>query len=486
MSSLNDSGLRLPLRRRTFLTGSLAAMGALLTPGCTSAPRAGAELADRAALWSWVEKMTEGGPRFTGSPAHRRWIDYVQRELESFGLSVDRFPTPLRYWNATSWALTATDSQGRTHEIPVAYYWPYSGSTPIGGIAGTLADAADSSDLAGKVALVDRKPAAIADAVLRVAVDTRPGTLAADLKSEDATRLWTSESLTLRSLRERGAVAAIGILPAAPEAAKGQFSPHQQPHDGLPALQLDREQGARLRQMLARGPVTMNLTLIAETDDDASIDYLAAKLPGNGKKSGAVLLMTHTDGQNAIEENGAAAVLAITQYLARLPRDQRDRDVQVVFSPAHMTADSSAVHPEKWLEQTPAIKNQLIAAVVPEHLGALQWDAGGADRPWNASGKQELLILGVGNSDNLTQLVTTELDKSDLDRTVVAKPYTNNLYGEATGPYRLGIPTVTAIAGPNYLVQVDENQLDKLDSALAHRQTRYLLRVTERLLTDTP
>ncbi|MEU0545343.1 hypothetical protein ABZ319_36260 [Nocardia sp. NPDC005978] len=472
------------LNRRTLLAGSLAALGALALPRGAAAAPPGPDLLDAETMWRWVERMAACGPRFTGSPAHRRWIDSLAAELASFGLEVERFPTPLKYWNARDWSLTVTEATGETHRIPVAYYWPYSGTTPAEGITGLVADAAGGADLTGRIAMVDRPVTKLVAGVFApVTVTARPRTLLLDSAFEDISRLWlgaTGEKLS--ALRERGALAAISILPFAPEDARGQYTPHQQPQDGLPGLHLDREQGARLRAMLARGPVTATLTLTADTDPFATIDYLVATVPGNGNKPGAVLLMTHTDGQNAIEENGAAAVLAMADYFTKIPVGHRDRDICVVFSPTHMTSSSSGVHPDRWLEQHPEIRDRIVAAVVPEHLGALQWDSG-ADGSWQATGAPEMLVLGVGNNEQLTGTVAAALDSSDLDRTIVARPYTNNLYGEATGPFRLGIPTVTAIAGPNYLIRVSPGgELDRLDPVLAHRQTRFLTGLTEQLL----
>ncbi|AFU05283.1 hypothetical protein O3I_036680 [Nocardia brasiliensis ATCC 700358] len=471
--------------RRAVLGGALAGLGGLALPGFAAAAPDGVELVDSDIMWSWVHRMTAGGPRFTGSDAHRRWIDYLAGELETFGLPVRRYPTTLKYWNAGSWALTVTDAQGAVHDIPVAYYWPYSGTTPPQGITGELTEAT-GADPTGKIVLADRPiTPLVAGAFAAVAIDAQPRSLLLDAALEDSSRLWLgAQGPKLRDLRDRGAIGAVGILPFDPADAAGQFTPHQQPHDGLPALLLDQLQGNRLRESMRHGPVTATLTLTAETNDEATIDYLAAELPGNGSRAGAILVMTHTDGQNAIEENGAAALLAMADYFTRLPVAQRDRDLLFVLSPAHMTAPSSAVHPEAWLDHHPEIADRLVAAVVPEHLGATQWDAGGTGRAWHATGKQEILVLGVGNSAELAQAVAAELTGSDLDRTLVARPYTDNLYGEATGPYRRGIPTVTAIAGPNYLVRVSENgDLDKLDPALAHRQTRYLTRLTTRLLS---
>lgn len=476
------------VNRRSLLAGAAAACGSLTIPGVATAATAPARLPSCADMWRWVETMVCFGPRFTGSPSHRGWIDYLDRTLGSFGLTVQRFPTPLKYWNATAWALTVTDARGDRHDIPVAYYWPYSGSTPPGGVTGQLIDTGaglGNADLTGKVVLADRPLTKINIGDLKpLVLAAKPATLLTDAAYEDYSRVYVLNQYTPDPVtaKQRGALGVISILPLTAADADGQFSPHQQHHGGVAGLQLDRAQGARLRELMKQGPVTATVTLTADTDDHATIDYLAAKLPGNGRRKGAVLVMTHTDGQNAIEENGAAAVLAMARHYTRLPRSQRDRDIYFVFSPAHMTASNAGVHPEVWLRQNPDISGQLVAAVVPEHLGTMNWTNSGGTGPWLPNGQRELLILGVGNSDSLTKVVIDELRASDLDRTVVAGPH-GDLYGEATGPYLLGIPTVTAISGPNYLLQVAPDAgLHKLDPELAHSQTRLLTAITTKLL----
>lgn len=58
------------------------------------------------------------------------------------------------------------------------------------------------------------------------------------------------------------------------------------------------------------------------------------------------------------------------------------------------------------------------------------------------------------------------------------------LYGEATGPYLEGVPTVTAIAAPAYLLRVTEDGgLDRLDPDLLLRQTRFLTCLTSALVS---
>ncbi len=99
-------------------------------------------------LWQWTKQMADVGFRHTGSRAHRRYIDMVAGQLAGYGLTVKRYPTPLDYWEATSWLLEVTDAEGLRHDIPVAYYRPYSGETPPQGVTAPVVDIG-TADVAG-------------------------------------------------------------------------------------------------------------------------------------------------------------------------------------------------------------------------------------------------------------------------------------------------------------------------------------------------
>ncbi|MEU5876330.1 hypothetical protein [Spirillospora sp. NPDC047279] len=443
-------------------------------------------------LFRWVEEMADLGPRFVGGTAHRRYLRMVERRLESYGLEVRRHPVPLDQWEARSWSLEVTDARGGAHTIPVAYHRPYSGETTRHGVRGELVDvkaglAADyaGKEVNGRIVVADFAfPRIPFGAVFPLADHIhRPGQ-AAELAAEDYTRIWQSTPArpSLDLAKQNGAIAMIDVVDLVPEHARGQFSPHQQPRAGLPALHLDKVQGRRLRELMAEGPVTATLTLRARTRS-STIDYLTAELPGNGSLPGAVMVGTHTDGQNAIEENGVPAVLALAKYLTRLPRAGRPRDVVLVLSPNHMNSHQDSPDLRTWLERHPGIRDRLVASLVPEHLGALGWAENATTGEYGPTGRSEPAVIGTGNSAALTALVVDQVKRDDLGRTAVLKPFNGGLYGEATYPYQLGIPTATLISGPTYLVQVSEDgALDRIDRDLMHRQTVFLAHLLTRML----
>lgn len=315
--------------RRRFLAG---AAGAAAVAGLGSPARAGASLVSPERLFRWVEEMNELGPRITGGHAHRRYLRLVERQLESYGLPVRRYPVPLDQWEARSWSLKVQDAEGREHRIPVAHYRPHSGETPRRGVtaglvevgAGQEADYA-GKDVQGRIVVADYPLVRIPFGAVFPLADYihRPAEVP-QLAAEDYTRIWqtppTSASLDLA--KQHGAIAMIDIVDLSPEHAAGQYSPHQQHQVGLPALHLDRVQGRRLRDLMATGPVTATLVLDADKKT-TTIDYLTTTLKGDGSRPGAIMLGTHTDGQNAIEENGVPAILALARYFTRLPRSER-------------------------------------------------------------------------------------------------------------------------------------------------------------------
>lgn len=470
----------------------------------TSSDRRGLPgLAGPDALWESVERMVSFGPRLPGSPAHHRHIDDLDARLRRAGLEVTRHPVRLARWLADDWSLRIVDARGASATVPVASYRPYSGETSTRGVTATVVDvgagaAADyrGRSVAGAVVLADAPVARLSGEVLTSLADAvEPPGERPRLAAEDYSRVWLGVPAPPDPAlaRRHGAVAMIQILDLPPALAAGQYTPHQAEHAGLPTLHVDREQGARLRALLAAGPLRATVVLTAR-HDDSTVDYLLARLPGADRApaapGGAVLVATHTDGQNAIEENGGPALLALAERLARRPAATRRRDAVLLFSPAHMTADTATVKPDAWLRRHPRLRASLAMAFVAEHLGAMGWDERGATAPYGPTGRSEPVVVAVGHSDRLRRLALGEVRAGGLARAGVLPPAGDGLYGEGTFPYRLGLPTVAFISGPAYLLQVGPgDQLDKLDRALLHRHTVFLARLLDRMLappTDGP
>ena len=228
-------------------------------------------------LWKWNVRMASYNFRHTGSAIHRQYIDWLEEKLLGFGLKVTRYPVPINYWEPSEWSLAVTDANGETRQIPVAFYWPYSGNTPSSGITADVVDVGKSSTLPVPLANVQRK-------IVLVDRVTYPLPGAAALAfttyyhrgpddpiggygfvTEDFTRLWLGIPAppSIESYKQAGALGVIDVLDLHPDDARGQFTPHQQPYADIPAIHIDRVQGKILRELLAQGAVSATLKLVA-------------------------------------------------------------------------------------------------------------------------------------------------------------------------------------------------------------------------------
>lgn len=96
-----------------------------------------------------------------------------------------------------------------------------------------------------------------------------------------------------------------------------------------------------------------------------------------GQSAQRIVVDSHTDGTNAVEDNGPVAMIAMARYLAGLPIQCRPRTVQFVFSTAHFyqrlrdpaIRDGGAEQLAEQLDRD-YDKGTVSSVLVLEHLGA--------------------------------------------------------------------------------------------------------------------
>ncbi len=93
-----------------------------------------------------------------------------------------------------------------------------------------------------------------------------------------------------------------------------------------------------------------------------------ATLPGQTDER--IVLITHTDGNTWVQENGIAALLAIGQYVASLPIEQRRRTVELTFTSAHLHISREGSHRYSAQLDREYEEGTIAFAFAIEHLGA--------------------------------------------------------------------------------------------------------------------
>jgi hypothetical protein len=492
--------------RRGVAVGAVASFGGLLEPALSTARgRPGRRLTAGDALQvdprefmpfgelrGRQERLNEIGLRATGSRVHARYADDLAARLERAGVGdVRTEPVPLLRWQPGEPALDVLEGAA-AGPVTVANYIPYSGSTPAGGTTaplvvdpgGTLAP----GSLAGRIVLFDVADAPLSNAFFDAIDYGQPHHSAGYDPSAPYLRPWAAAGGVghrLDVLRAAGAIGAIAVLSVPAEAARGTYMPYDGKLRDIPALFLDSAAGARLRDV-AQGGGSVRLTLTAEVDSITTPNLIGV-IPGASDE--LVILQSHHDGTNGLEDNGQEAIVAMSQYLARLPRGALPRTVLVLLSTGHFAGD--ALGTESFIARH---RDDLIArtkaSVTIEHLGAREWlpDAAGVYGP---TGRYELGGFFSSPHSAVVDLARAALLQAEVTDDRTLRPFSpdprapngKRWPGDGEGFWAMaGLPSVNFITGPTYLLGAGFDTSKLVDVAALRRQaiafTDLVLRLT--------
>ena len=208
-----------------------------------------------------------------------------------------------------------------------------------------------------------------------------------------------------------------------------------------------------------------------------------ATLPGQSNER--IVIQSHTDGMNAIWDNGPAAMLAMASWFSELPLSCRPRTLQFVFTTAHLHLSQSGAFCFASILDEEYESGTVAFVVAIEHLGARAFDAvprsdGGPGRQLVASGQSELFVTFAMESPVLVEALISRVVAHDLRRSFVLRgadaprvgfPPHRSFGGEG-GPYREHlVPTVAGITGPWTLYNPSFGLDELVDFELMRRQT---------------
>ena len=413
-------------------------------------------------IWSWERKLAHYSPPFTGSRNHRKWLDFVESQIEDgAGIPVQRRTFTFPYWELQSYGITGPNGE----PIPVAGYQPYSGQTSADGVeaqiwyAGT-APALDYSGAAGKIVVYE---APFNPFPLRTAWTSLGFYLPSDESdwpASDFSPQW--EFLNAPSLNPARTAGALGVVriwtQISDEAAQNQAQPFSSAPNTVPALWVGKSAGDRLKQIAATGG-TVNFKLYATITPDTPTDNLWAILPGQTDET--IIVNTHSDGCNALEENGPVGIIALARYFSKLPLSQRKRTLVFLMTTGHF-GHGLVPGVQTWRTENADIMSRTVAAVTLEHMGGLEWkdDPAGVYGPTGKTAWGPSLTRLQSMADVYLQ------NAAAIGATRMTGQNPNAAYfGEGSGFAAAGIPTISFIGGPWYLFTAPPvgGEIDKLD-----------------------
>jgi hypothetical protein len=268
-------------------------------------------------------------------------------------------------------------------------------------------------------------------------------------------------------------------------------------HWQLPAVYVGADEGAQLKVLAANGGSAR--VDIAATDVQSPTRTIVATL--KGASSERIVVESHTDGMNAVWDNGPIAILALARHFAALPRACRPRTLQFVFTTGHLyqrllggqDRGGSAELVAKQLDSDYS-KGSLAMVFALEHLGAREYAAnprpgGLPGRVLEPTGRNELNTLFVGESPLLVGNVIRAVIQRDIRRTFVMRGADapgatippHNSYGGEGGAYQQHlIPTIALVTGP-WTLYNPAFGMEAIDGALMRSQTLLFADLIRRL-----
>ncbi|EWC64333.1 hypothetical protein UO65_0343 [Actinokineospora spheciospongiae] len=392
------------------------------------------------------------GPRLTGSPQHHRLVDRVAEQVRALGLPVAEDRHRFTRWDLTGAAGLSVGGE----PVEVASVFPYSGT---GRVTGPLVR------LRGPVPRWSRARGGIA------VVEVRNR----ELPFAEVVRVWGSQQpweplahplipatiagLGLHRARRagvRGVVFAWRGLAA--EDARGQYVPFTLPYQDIPAAFVAGEAADAVLDAAARGR-SGDLDVPATLTPGASMRTLWTTVEGTQRPDETVLVVTHTDGTNVVEENGHIGLLALARDAVDTPPR---RTVVFAFVAGHLRIPAvtrSGQAATRWLRDHPDLwsgPRRAVAGLGVEHLGARA---------------PELLYA--------TTPRLRDLAAAEWPGTRVSRPSPLIHFGEGEPLLHHGIPAISLVSAPIDLLSTRPG--DHVDPDLLHRQVDSFRRVLARL-----
>ena len=448
-------------------------------------------------LMEKVKTMNSFGVSYTGSRAHKDFIEYLKNEIINMGLDVFSDERSFMRWEAKKASITLHTDKGDI-DLPVSSPYPYSGETGESGVRGRLVCVHEKH--VGYFAKAKDKIC-----VVKVGTLSVPTVLVEDRRNSkpegiDLPRRYGGPVLTtfanfpfLKAAKASGAKAVICVWNGiSDESTKGQYLPFILDYQGMPALWVSPTQGKTLMKAVNEG-CEATVVLDADIEHNCKSETFYTIIEGENKDE-AILVNTHTDGVNCVEENGAFALLSMMRYFKEnIPK----RSMIFIFMTGHFRLPAfkemgSLQCTSVWLHNHPELwdgkQNHIlaVAGLTIEHLGCKEYTDNESHSVYMNTDPIDIEMCYTSNK-KVDEIYYQALEGRDNVRTITYRGCNALHFGEGQPLFDVGIPTIALVPGPSYLCVVDnENHcMDKFDVRLMYSQIETFTKAAV-ILNETP
>lgn len=444
------------------------------------------------------EEMLEGmhtmnsfGTRLTGSRGHTDFINWLKAEITKMDIPIFSDPFYFRRWEEKRSSIEIIDGDEKI-SIPVSSAYPYSGETSADGITEELVYVDGIKDIpktAGKIAVFN-----IAN------VNFLPSEIAFDKRTsypEDVVLEKKYEGPVITSFVQcfYGIVSKLTKAKAViliwkglhDDCIEGQYLSFIMDYQKIPMLWVNGTNGEKVIKA-AKENKKAKFVLEAEIEENAFTESFYCILRGKHTKEN-VIVNTHTDGTNCVEENGPIALL---QLMKNLKDQELERTHIFVFTTGHFRLPHFqdirtgafqsgsrwlAMHRELWDGKGGNFK--CVANLTLEHMGCKEWRD--VDGEYKYTGKQEVELVYTGN-DFVDKLYIDTVKERKNVRTMTLRGHNALHFGEGQNFFTMRIPEISLVPAPYYLCVVsDSHEMEKFDIDLMTEQTETFAKLIEKI-----
>ena len=288
----------------------------------------------REAMLEGMHKMNSFGTRLTGSQGHNEFIKWIKDEITKMDIPIYSDLFYFRRWEEKHSSIEILDDDEKI-SIPVSSAYPYSGETDENGITEEMVyvkSIADVPKTKGKIAVFN-----IAN------INFLPSEIAFDKRTsypEDVVLEKKYEGPVITSFVQcfYGIVSKLSKAKAViliwkglhDDMIEGQYLSFIMHYQNIPMLWVNETNGKKVIEA-AKAHKKAKFVLEAEIEEHACTESFYAIIEGKNKKE-CVIVNTHTDGTNCVEENGPIALLELIKNMKDM---ELERTHIFVFTTGH-------------------------------------------------------------------------------------------------------------------------------------------------------
>ena len=431
-----------------------------------------------------MDALNSFGTRLTASEGHKAFVKYIKDEIVKMGLEPVSSFKKFNRWTATNSKVVLHIKDGDI-DVKVSSEFPYSGETPKEGVTGKLTKGGlcKSKDI---VVLEIKDLGKISSKIAFNQRNAFPSDLKLAKYYKGPVAASFVHGLSVPVQAAFGAKACICIWEGmSDEMVEGQYLNFILKYLKMPTVWVNETEGKKVLDAL-KEKATATVTLEADIEKDAEGESVYAVIEGENKEE-CVIINTHTDGTNCVEENGAIGMLSMMKYFLE---NKPKRTLVFAFVCGHFRlasfthkyslVDQSTswwlyTHKELWNGKNGNLK--AIAGVTLEHFGCTEWKD--VDGKYMKTNDVDIEVVYTGNKV-VDEIYYKALEGRTKVRTVTLHPHNFLHFGEGQSLFNVGIPDVALVTAPDYLCVVsDTNEFDKFDYDLMVEQVKTFTKVVE-------